>query len=79
MTMIQKEYLRRQLNWVYNRMKALDSIESTLNEMRELAVYARDNELTSVEAQDINKRLRMLQKEVEELDEKSREYRLSCY
>ncbi|AGL01677.1 hypothetical protein [Desulfoscipio gibsoniae] len=71
LTIPNEDYLRQQLEWVKYRAAALDEIEVKLREMKELAVFARDNELTPVEAREINAKLHELQREITELDEQS--------
>ncbi len=67
-----EDCLKQKLEWVKQRMQALDEIEARLREMRELAEYVRDNDISSAEAQELNDRLRAMQEEVTELDEKTR-------
>ena len=76
--MVDQDYLRQQLEWVNTRMKALDRIAFKLTEMKKIAEYAKDNELASVEAQDLNTKLKMLQLEVIDLDKKSRVFWMDC-
>jgi len=70
------DYLKQKLEWVEQRLEALDEIEQRLMKMRELAEYARDNDIGYVEAQEINGRLQAMQEEVKELDDRSRVFRL---
>lgn len=78
MSMVDQDYLRQQLEWVNTRMKALDRITLKLTEMKKIAEYAKENELTSVEAQDLNTKLKLLQLEVIDLDKKSRVFWMDC-
>ncbi len=73
-----KDYLKQKLEWVEQRMETLDEIEAKLREMRELAEYARDNDIGSAEAQEINDKLRAMQEEVKELDERSKVFWMNC-
>lgn len=73
-----EDYLRQQLEWVVRRIEALDEIEVRLKKMRALAVYARDNNLNRVQVQEVNDKLRALQKKVTELDELSRVFWVDC-
>ncbi|MTI86029.1 MAG: hypothetical protein FH756_19555 [Firmicutes bacterium] len=59
-------------------MEALDKIEARLREMRELAEYASDNDLGPAETQEINDKLQAMQKEVTELDDKTRVFWKDC-
>ena len=61
MSMADQDYLRQQLEWVNTRMKALDRIAFKLTEMKKIAEYAKENELASVEAEDLNTKLKILQ------------------
>jgi flagellin-like hook-associated protein FlgL len=78
MTIANEDYLRQQLEWVKYRTEALDEIEDKLKEMKELAVFARDSELTPVEAREINAKLHELRREVTELDGQSQVFWLDC-
>jgi len=78
MSMVDQDYLRQQLEWVNTRMKALDRIAFKLTEMKKIAEYAKDNELASVETQDLNTKLKILQLEVIDLDKKSRVFWMDC-
>lgn len=73
-----EDYLRQKLEWVEQRMQALEEIEARLREMRELAEYVRDNDIGSAEAQELNDRLQAMQQKVTELDEKTREFWMDC-
>ncbi len=73
-----KDYPKQKLAWVEQRMEALDEIEAKLREMRELTEYARDNDIGSAEAQEINDKLRAMQEEVKELDERSKVFWMNC-
>jgi polyhydroxyalkanoate synthesis regulator phasin len=77
-TINNEDYLKQKLEWVEQRMEALDEIETRLREMRELAEYARDNDIDSAEAQELNERLQAMQQEVTELDEKTRVFWMDC-
>ena len=59
-------------------MEALEESDARLREMKELAEYARDNDLGSTEVKEINDRLRAMQQEVTELDEKTRVFWMDC-
>ncbi|MTI84021.1 MAG: hypothetical protein FH756_08950 [Firmicutes bacterium] len=72
------DYLKQKLEWVEQRMEALDGIEDRLREMRELAEYARDNDIGSAETQEINDKLQAMQQEITELDDKTRVFWMDC-
>lgn len=71
---MQSDYAEQKLEWVKYRIEMLDEIEGKLKKMRELAEYTRDNELTDSEKEEINARLHKLEKEVVDLDEKSKKF-----
>lgn len=68
------EYLKQEWEWVKYRIGMLDEIEAKLIEMKRLAEYARDSNLSEQEKEEINQKLQNLQKEVDELDEKSKRF-----
>lgn len=68
------EYLGQQLEWVKYRIKMLDMIELKLQEMRELAEYASEHDLTDAEKEAINEQLKNMQQQVNELDAKSKNF-----
>ncbi len=72
------DYLRQQLEWVTQRIKALDEIDIMLIEMKALTVYARDHNLNRAELQEVNDKLSALQKIVNELDERSKVFWVGC-
>lgn len=78
LTITNQDYLRQQLEWVKYRAEALDEIEVKLWEMKELAEFAKDNQLTPEEALKINAKLQELRKEVTKLDEQTRVFWLDC-
>ncbi|WP_407308131.1 hypothetical protein [Desulfosporosinus sp. SB140] len=74
--MIDEKYLKQKLEWVKYRLNRLDQIETKLTEMRQLAEYARDNELSLRQIKAVNDKLHRLQKEVTEIDEESKTFKL---
>lgn len=76
--MTSEDYLRQQLEWVKHRAKALEEIEAKLQEMRSLAIYARDNHINQDMARKFNARLQVLQQEIIALDEQTRVYWMDC-
>lgn len=72
--MTKDEYLKQQAKWIKYRLEMLDEIEAKLVAMKKLAEYARDNDLDDKEKEEINQKLQNLQKEVDELDEKSKRF-----
>lgn len=73
-----EDYFKQKLEWVAQRMAALEEIEARLQEMRSLAVYARDNYIDRDMARAFNTRLQVLQQEIIELDEQTRVFWLDC-
>lgn len=67
-----KEELERRLKWVKCRMAMLDIIEKKLNEMKELAIIARDKDLSLIERLKIQYKIYILKREVKALDEESK-------
>jgi hypothetical protein len=53
-------------------MAALKEIDAKLHEMRSLATYARDNHVSRDVAGEFNDRLRVLQQEINVLDEQTK-------
>lgn len=70
--------LLERLQWVKCRLRILDEIEAKLEEMKRIAIMARDNDLDSHKAQELNKEIRNLEKEVRELDQKSKTCWVVC-
>ncbi|MGI6649671.1 MAG: hypothetical protein ACOX5W_11650 [Bacillota bacterium] len=73
-----EDYLKQKLEWVEQRMAALEEIEVKLREMRSLATYARDNYLNREMAREFNARLRVLQWEINALDKQTRVFWMDC-
>lgn len=67
-----ESYPLERLKWVKYRLRILDEIESKLEEMKAIAICARDNSLDSHITQELNIKIRALEKEVNELNDKSR-------
>jgi hypothetical protein len=72
MDIYNESYLRQKQEWVKHRLKALDEIEIRLIEMRSIAVLVRDSNLDVLTWQELNDRFHVLENEVNELDEKSK-------
>lgn len=72
--MTKDEYLKQQLEWVQYRLEVLAEIEEKLKKMRQIVQYARDNQLAEEETQELNHKLKIFAQEVEELDEKSKNF-----
>ena len=73
---IDENYLKQKLDWVKYRIDMLDQIEAKLTEMRQLAEYARDNKLGLKKIKEINDKFHELQKEVIEIDNQSKTFKL---
>jgi len=67
-----KKELEQELQLVQYRMKMLDIIEEKLMQMRQLAEKAKQENLTPVEIEALNSRLKDLEKQVIALDGESR-------
>ena len=67
-----KKELEQELQLVQYRMKMLDIIEEKLLQMRQLAEKAKQGNLTPVEIEVLNFRLKDLEKQVRALDGESR-------
>lgn len=61
------------LEWVNNRIAALDVIEEKLTEMRQIATSAQNYTTSKETAEQLNNRLLVLEVDIKELDEKTRE------
>lgn len=67
-----KQFLEDQVKWCKKQDRILAEIESKLYEMKELAVYASDNYLSSAEIREMNSQLNGLKKEVTTLESQLR-------
>ena len=74
-----EDYLKQKLEWVEQRMAALEEIGAKLQEMRSLATYARDNYINLEMARVFNVRIHALQQEISVLDEQTRVSRMDCH
>lgn len=66
------EYLNDELQWVIYRQKMLDIIEEKLLKMKELAIKAKDDNITSEELKNIQMNIDKLATQIKALDEESR-------
>jgi len=73
-----EDYLKQKLEWVAQRMAALEEIEAKLQQMQSLATYARDNYINQDVAREFNTRLHILQHEITALDEQTRVFWMDC-
>jgi polyhydroxyalkanoate synthesis regulator phasin len=64
----QKKFLEEQVEWCRKQDSILEVIEEKLFEMKELAKYARDYGLTSLEVEKLNGQLNALKREVHFLE-----------
>jgi hypothetical protein len=76
--MTDETYLEQKLEWVKYRLRILDEIEVRLGEMRKISVQARDDKLSVPKRQKLSDRLHALEKEVNQLDRKSKTFWLEC-
>jgi hypothetical protein len=63
-----KKFLEEQLEWCKEQDRILEEIDSKLHEMKQIAEYALNHELTSVEIDQLNGQLHVLQSEVQLLE-----------
>ncbi|MCR8926814.1 hypothetical protein NLI92_002164 [Priestia megaterium] len=59
-----KKFLKQQLEWCKEQDRILEEIEMKLHEMKKVAEYAFNHELTLVEIDELNDRLKELESEV---------------
>ncbi|MGY0692497.1 hypothetical protein ACW2QC_06850 [Virgibacillus sp. FSP13] len=71
----QKKFLEQQLQWTREQMLILDEINLILHEMKEIALYTLEHEVTSEEMVQLNDRLNELKETVHDL-EKQKQLRL---
>jgi hypothetical protein len=71
-------YLRHKLEWAKLRLKMLDEIESKLSEMKSIAIKAADSSLSITERQELNHLIHTLEKEINEMDAKSKTFWMDC-
>lgn len=64
-----KRFLEEQVEWCKWQDTILEKIENKLYEMKELAEYVRDNELTPIEINKLNDQLNTLKQEVHSLEQ----------
>jgi hypothetical protein len=64
----QKKFLEEQVEWCRKQGGILEEIEEKLFEMKELAKYARNHELTSLEVDKLNGQLNAVKREVHFLE-----------
>lgn len=64
-----KKFLEEQVEWCKRQDAILEKIENKLYEMKALAEYARDRNLSLVESQLINTQLNTLKQEVNSLEQ----------
>jgi len=64
-----KKFLEERVNWSVHQDKILEKIENKLYEMKELAEYARNYELTQIEINRLNVQLNMLKQEIHFLEQ----------
>lgn len=67
-----KKKLEEELKWVIYRQKMLDIIEEKLLKMKELAIKAKDDNITSEDLKNIQMNIDKLATQINALDEESR-------
>ena len=63
-----KKFLEEQLEWCKEQDRILEEIDVKLHEMKKIAEYALEHELTSVEIDKLNSQLNELKREVHSLE-----------
>ncbi|KMY55502.1 hypothetical protein AC623_17435 [Bacillus sp. FJAT-27231] len=63
-----KNFLEEQLQWCKERDSILEQIDEKLREMKQIAEYALEYELTSIEIDELNDQLNKLKREVHSLE-----------
>jgi predicted nuclease with TOPRIM domain len=63
-----KRFLEQQLQWCKEQDRILEEIETKLYEMKKIAQYALAQELTPLESEQLNDRLKELEREVHLLE-----------
>lgn len=64
----QKKFLEEQLEWSKEQVRILDEIDMRLHEMKRIAEYAVDHELSAIEKIRFNNQLKDLKDEVDSLE-----------
>lgn len=64
----QKEFVEEQLQWTKEQIHLLDQMDAILQEMKKIAEYAAENELSKEEAEKLNSQLKELQDEYSYLE-----------
>lgn len=59
----QKEFLEQQLQWTKEQIRILDEMDGKLQEMKKIAEYAVENDLSIEEVEKLNSQLKELQTE----------------
>jgi len=63
-----KHFLEGQLEWIKEQDAILVEMDKKLHEMKRIAEYARDQELTSSEIEEVNQQFNELKQEVDSLE-----------
>lgn len=72
--MSEDEYAIEKLAWVEKRLAILDEIDEKLQAMKEIAEYARDNELSKEEKTNLNIKINTLDNEVKKLYQQDKNF-----
>ena len=64
----QKKFLESQLEWTKEQVRILDEIDIRLHEMKEIAEYAVEHELSATEKIRLNNQMKDLKAEVDSLE-----------
>lgn len=65
----QLEFLQEKSKWIKQRMLVLDELDIKLQEMREIALYAKNSQLSHAERERLNQEIQELNSEVEFLQQ----------
>jgi predicted metal-dependent hydrolase len=68
-----KEFLEQQLQWIKKQDAILQEIDEKLHEMKRIAEYRLEHELSSAEINELNRKLNELKRDVHVLENQLRE------
>lgn len=61
----QKEFLEQQLRWTEEQACILDEMDNKLHEMKRIAEYVLEHDLSEIEIERLNSKLNVLKREVD--------------
>lgn len=65
---VQKEHLEEQLKWTKEQIRILDEMDFKLQEMKKIAEYVSEHQLSKIEIEGLNAKLNVLQTEYSHLE-----------